>query len=495
MKKLSKAILIACAAVALLAVVAFFGVNLYIQSPGTQARIQEQLSDALRMPLRITNTSLTPWSDLKITGITIPNGTVNFLDASAFNARYRLSPLFGGKLIITEMSVDRPHIVWAQNAEGKWVVPKAAKKTASVAASPSPQTEPVKKEPKRTKQSGFQVVVDGFQIRNGTVELLDKDRHPVAIFTDVNMNYTTLTADRLEGTAEIGRIVWNEWLAFNTVRTPFRYAAGELELPQITAMLAGGAVHGSFRMRGEEPEAPFVATLEIEGVNAAKLSTDAGWSEGQALGTLSGNIEAHGSSKEVARLEGKGRLQIRDGRFRQLELLETIGLALQIRQLSDLRLKDGRAEFHLADEKAFVDALSLEALDLRITAEGLVRFDGKVQFASRLSVDDALHRQLPGIVADNFTAEPGERHALAFDVTGKNFKPKTNLLEKVIGKKIGGQFEDLVSTIFSSRKKEEPPKKEEKKKDRKKKKDEPKPVDETPPAPVPSPAPAEPQPQ
>ena len=107
-------------------------------------------------------------------------------------------------------------------------------------------------------------------------------------------------------------------------------------------------------------------------------------------------------------------------------------------------------------------------------------------------MDDSLHRQLPGIVADNFTAEPGERHALAFEITGKNFKPKTNLLDKVIGKKIGDQFEDLVSTIFTSRKKEEP-KKEEKKKDKKKKKDEPKPADEAQPAP--SPTPAEPEPQ
>ena len=495
MKKLSKAILIAFAAVLLLAVVAFFGVNLYIQSPGTQARIQEELGKALRMPLRITNTSLTPWSDLMITGITIPNGDSNFLDASAFNARYRLAPLFGGKLIITEMSVDRPHIVWAQNAEGKWEVPKPAKKAASVEAVPVPKAEPVKREEKAAKESGFQVVVDGFQIRNGTVELLDKDRHPVAIFTNVNMNYTTLTADRLEGTAEIGRIVWNDWLAFDTVRAPFRYAGGDLDLPEITALLAGGAVSGSFRMRGEEPEAPFVAALKIEGVNAAKLSTDAGWSEGQALGTLSGNVDAHGSTNEVARLEGTGRLHIRDGRFRQLELLETIGLALQIRQLSDLRLKDGRAEFHLADEKAFVDALSLEALDLRITAEGLVRFDGKLQFASRLSVDDSLHRQLPGIVADNFTAEPGERHALAFEVTGKRFKPKTNLLDRVIGKKIGGQFEDLVSSIFSSKKKEEPPKKEEKKKNKKKKPEEPKPADEAEPSAAPATTPAEPQPQ
>src|SRR6478735_3009535 len=66
--RLSKAILIVCVSLAAVALVAIVAVNLYLQSPGTQARIQEELRRGLRIPLRITSTSVTPWGGLRISG-------------------------------------------------------------------------------------------------------------------------------------------------------------------------------------------------------------------------------------------------------------------------------------------------------------------------------------------------------------------------------------------------------------------------------------------
>ena len=129
MKKLSKAILLALGALLVLVVFALFCVNLYIQSPRTPEQIQAQLSRTLRMPLKITNTSLSPWSGLRITGITIPNGGTNFLEAGSFSADYRVLPLLAGKLSISEMSIDHPKVVWKQDAEGKWKLPALEKKT------------------------------------------------------------------------------------------------------------------------------------------------------------------------------------------------------------------------------------------------------------------------------------------------------------------------------------------------------------------------------
>src|SRR4029453_1264898 len=96
-------------------------------SPGTQARIQAELSRALRLPLIITNTSVTPWSDFRINGITVPAEQGNFLEASSFSARYRLLPLLRKRLVIYEMRMENPKVVWTQNEEGKWVLPTLAK--------------------------------------------------------------------------------------------------------------------------------------------------------------------------------------------------------------------------------------------------------------------------------------------------------------------------------------------------------------------------------
>ena len=59
------------------------GVNLYVQSQGTQAKIQQELSRRLGTSLRIRNMSLTPWGGLELSGITIAQsssgGPGNFL--------------------------------------------------------------------------------------------------------------------------------------------------------------------------------------------------------------------------------------------------------------------------------------------------------------------------------------------------------------------------------------------------------------------------------
>src|SRR3954468_19040809 len=125
------------------ALLILIGVNLYVQSRGTQARIQQELSQRLGAPLRIQRISVTPWWGLKLTGITIPQTqpgvSPDFLTAKTFRLRIRFSSLFGGQLVIKEVSVINPKIVWAQTEDGKWKFPS---RPPPPLPSPPPATEP-----------------------------------------------------------------------------------------------------------------------------------------------------------------------------------------------------------------------------------------------------------------------------------------------------------------------------------------------------------------
>ncbi|HYR58265.1 MAG TPA: AsmA-like C-terminal region-containing protein [Chthoniobacteraceae bacterium] len=499
MKKLSKAILIALAAVLVLVLAVVFGVNLYIQSPGVQARIQEGISGALRVPLKITNTSVTPWGDLRITGITVPNGDANLLEAAAFRAHHRFLPIFAGRLVISDMSVDSPKIVWPQNADGKWELPppgQAAAKSAAAALESSPQAvsqpaaESKPREAKPKKSSGFQVVVEGFEIKHGNVELLDAAKQRVASFADVNMRYTTLTAERVEGTASIGRLEWAQTFTFENVRTPFSYTAAGLDLPQMSGTIGGGPFTASFNLKSDEPQSPFLLGMKFDEVDLAHVATAAGWAEGQASGTLGGTLDLHGNFPRFSKAEGAAHLTLRDGRFHEFSYFEMIGQALQIRQLSDLRLKDSSADATIADERIQFQNLTLDASDLQLTAKGTARFDGKLQLNARLIAQNALIKQLPSLVRDNFAAGENDTRYIDFNITGKAAKPKTDLLDKIVGTKLQAQFDDLVNGLFGTKRKKEDdkPKDETKKSEKKKKKkDEPdevkKPAAENPAAP------------
>ena len=119
--------MIALGALVGLGAVVLLGVNLYVQSQGAQGKIQQELSRSLGVPLKIRSMSVTPWGGLELSGITIPQtvsvGPKDFLEARTFRLRVRFLSLFSRRLVIKEVSLVGPRVVWPQDTEGKWRLP------------------------------------------------------------------------------------------------------------------------------------------------------------------------------------------------------------------------------------------------------------------------------------------------------------------------------------------------------------------------------------
>jgi hypothetical protein len=500
-KKVSKAILIGFAVLVVLVVALLVGLNLYIQSPGAQARIQEELSKALRLPLKITNTSVSPWSDLRITGISIPDGEANFLEATSFSARYRLLPLLQGKLVISEMQVQSPKVIWIQNAEGKWKLPSPEKAAAisreegpsSATPAPAPASKEVAKTAKEdkhpAKKKDFVVQVDRFDIKDGTFELLDKDRNPAATFQGVTMTYTKLSAEHVEGTAMIAKAVWADGYTLENISTPFSYMSADQELwfSDVSATLAGGSLRGNYRSRLEGDHTRFICKLSVDRINLEPLIVQGGGEVGQASGEMRGKFEMRGDTERMDKAEGQGTLELRNARFRQFTLLQDLGRIFEIREFADFYISEGQTEFRVSGEKITLDQVTLLAPSLEIGAKGTVRLDKnekkerKLALEARLSVDKSVISRLPIDISKSFATDERGRLAIDFKVSGTLDRPKTDLDEKLKNQTINSQYNSLFGNIFdpkkesdNARKREEERKKreeEERKKAEKKDKD------------------------
>src|SRR5437899_3649313 len=146
--------------------VSLLGANLYVQSQATQERIQQELSQRLKMPLQIQRISVTPWGGLKLSGITIlQSNDVNappFLQARHFQLRVRLRSIFWRPLVIKEVALIAPAVIWPQNESGEWRVPMTetpsesqvqAEEEEPTVSTPDnlPEGTPPQKESKQTK--------------------------------------------------------------------------------------------------------------------------------------------------------------------------------------------------------------------------------------------------------------------------------------------------------------------------------------------------------
>jgi hypothetical protein len=483
-QKFRRLVLIALGALIGLAAVVLLGVNLYVQSQGAQGKIQEELSRNLGVPLKIRSMSVTPWGGLELSGITIPQtvsvGPKNFLEARTFRLRVRFLSLFSRRLVIKEVSLIGPKVVWPQNKEGKWrlpgapgarannpptnqasVTPQAEGKIEVVQTSITPpvtnaptvpsapkvtlKPEPVGREPRLAVAPEVRRV----SVKEGNFTFLDQTGALVASFAGVDFRTNIRSAQALRGDAKVARVSLRNRFFLDQLRSPIRYEPDVLELSKISARVAQGEVDGYFAMQPETEDSPFTTSVNFHDVLADQLVESAGGTKGMVKGKLEGNFQASGKTSDPEALIGQGEIFLRDGRVQQYKLLVLLGQILQIEELQELHLEQADAKYHLSPGLVTIDELVLRSPNIRLTASGTVAFDGTLQLNSQLAINDRVRNQLFKAIRDNFHRidDPGYS-AIEFQVGGTVERPSTNLMEQVVGRDISS----MLNSFFGGKK-------------------------------------------
>jgi hypothetical protein len=490
-QKLLRLILLVLGALIALAAVLLVGVNLYVQSQGAQAKIQQELSRSLGVPLEIRSMSVTPWGGLELSGITIPQtssevGPEHFLEAKTFRLRVRFLSLFSQRLVIKEVSLINPRVVWPQDAQGKWRLPSAQKVRSHAVATkgvPAISQNPAGTEVVQTNTTSAATVtanlpsppqitgknqpagrgptltvapeVRRVSVKNGDFTFLDQAGRLIASFTGVNFRTNIRSASALHGETKIARISLRDRFFLDQLRSPLRYEPDVLELSGISARVADGEVNGDFAIQPEAEDSPFTTSVNFHDVLADQIVGNAGGPKGMVKGKLEGTFQASGKTGDPEALTGKGEIFLREGRVQQYRLLVLLGQVLQIEELQELHLEQAEAKYHVTPGLVTIDELTLRSPNIRLTASGTVAFDGTLRLNSQLAINERIRGQLFKAVRDNFYPidEPGYS-AIEFQVGGTIDRPGTNLVERLVGRDITS----MLNSFFGG-KKEHPKKK------------------------------------
>lgn len=493
MRKLVRYAAIAIAVLAGFAVIALTALNLYVQSQGTQARIQQELSQRLKTPVRLDAVSVTPWGGLSLVGIVIPGtgeGNVpDFLTARSFHLHVSLLSLFSGKLIITKIALLNPVVIWPQDERGKWRLPGTTEKESShpereveppPAAIASATIEPANSSPSGTVVESSPTPIASvaerasapaaaapakgdlvpdvrrINIDEGSFRFLDRAGKIVAGFEDVNFKAGVHKPLALRGNARIARMSVRDRIYFEHVQSTLRYDPDLLELSKISGQAGGGEVTGSFSLNPESSQSPFKVSFKFRDVEADQIVSDAGGPHGMIQGKLEGQFDGTGATSDPAALNGSGEIQLHDGQVQQYSLLVALGQILQIEELQQLHLEQAEAKYHVTPGLVTIDELVLRSPNIKLSATGTITFEGKLKLDSQLAINDKIRGQLFKPIRENFhpIAEAGYS-AVEFQVGGTVDRPKTNLVEAVVGR----DLKDIVSGFFGGGKKADKEKK------------------------------------
>jgi type II secretion system protein N len=484
--------------IGLLVVILLIGINLFVQSQGTHKRIQQELSQRLGTPLHLRQISLTPWSGLKLKGITIPQepGTVggNFLQAESFQLRVQFWSLFSDRLVVRQVSLNRPEVVWPQNASGKWRLPElphekpepalataaipspppvtatTSTPPANTTASPPPASS-LATAPRETASPNERILaetpppisapeVQRVTLKDGDFIFLDSHGREIAKFLGLDFRSSFRTVTEVKGNARVEKVSLRNRFFLEDLESPLRYDPASLAFSNISARAAEGRISGQFEMRLQEVDSPFTAVVRFHDLQAEKLLTNAGGPAGMIQGRLEGSLEASGKTADSNALAGHGEIVLHDGKLQQYSLLIALGQILKIDELTQLQLQQAEVKYRISPGLVTIDQLILRSPNIRLTATGTINFKGKLHLDSQLALNDKVRRQLFSPVRENFLPladEPGYA-ALDFKISGTVDRPKTDLMNKLVG----GDLQDLggvISSLFGhakKKKKEEP---------------------------------------
>lgn len=443
-------------------VIFLLGVNLYVQSKSTQATIQQELSQRVGLPLHIQRISVTPWSGLKLSGITVADGTPagkSFLNAKNFRLRVKLFSLFRRPLIVKEVALIRPVVVWPQDENGKWHLPSrppllnepqsaSANDRSPESAAPPTSSPPHSPEneiaPPALRFVGTQPEIRRVKLVDGSFHFLDHAGNNVALFDEVQFHSAVRNGIALNGDVSVGQASLRDRVFLSELHSPVRYDGAKVELPKLRVVLAKGELDGSFSIAPEEADAPFETHTHFSKIDADELVTRAGGPAGMVHGVLEGTLDASGKIPDA--ITGTGTLVLRDGHVQQVGALAVIGQLLQIPELSQLDLARAETHYHLEAGRILIDDLLLQSSNLRVNCAGTITLAGNLKLEATLTINEKIRGQLFRGVRENFieTTEPGF-YSLPFHITGTMSKPKTDLMQRVIGP----ELRDLGSMLDS----------------------------------------------
>jgi len=478
MKRLGRLLFWLLGGILLLSCVLLLGLNLYVQSQGTHRRIQQELSQRLGTPLRLRQISITPWNGLTLKGITIPQepGKIggNFLEAQSFQLRVAIWSLFSERLVIRQVSLIGPQVVWAQNSSGKWRLPelssaerRAAPEPASP-ASPVPEVSPVVTAPPspvavtppneltvaETSTPAFTPEVRRVSLKDGNFTFLDSAGHVIAKFLGLDFRSSFRAATELKGNTQVDKISLRDRFFIEDLESPLRYEPAELAFSNISAHAAGGNISGRFAMQLLAKDSPFTATVRFRDLQTEKLLTNAGGPAGMLEGRVEGFLDAAGKTADPNALTGHGEIVLHDGKLQQYSLLVALGQILQIDELMQLQLQQAEVKYRIRPGVVLIDQLILRSPNILLTASGTVTFRGKLRLDSQLALNDKVRRQLFAPIRENFqpVAEPVGYAAVNFKISGTVDRPKTDLMDKLVGRDLrdlGG----VINSLFGHPKK------------------------------------------
>ena len=463
MHPIAKPILIGVGGLLILWAAAVLFVNIYLQSGAVQTRLRDTISREVGAPAQIRQTYYTPWSGMTISGLTIP-GPSGFkfpiLEVQKIHLRLDLFALAQGRLVVKNLSFLSPTLAIRQTEpqnkpQAEPPEPVPANESPVLTALPSDhlpgdasglvQTQ-LPSSPLKPRQQMPPAQIQSFHVQNGRAAFFNTNGKKILQIEGVFVSAGHHVKKQFKGSYRIARAALWDSINSRDFSGKFEWDSGHLSLPDIQATLADGPLTGQLEWL---PDNTFGFTGQVANASIQKLIADSGVNANGAQGLLNAKIALEGMAGKPESFHGTAEVNLLEARMEPIELIRQLGELLRVDELRMLALKNAEAIFSIRDSRVTVEELQLTSENLMIDATGTAGFNGDLDMNARLHVNDKLRKETRGLLGKNFQPSETEGYThMPFSITGSLDRPKSDLLDKMVGLRIGQDVGGLLKNLL-----------------------------------------------
>jgi hypothetical protein len=164
---------------------------------------------------------------------------------------------------------------------------------------------------------------------------------------------------------------------------------------------------------------------------------------------VNASIQLAGDPGRTESIAGEAVVDMVGARFTPVDFIVQLGQLLGVEELQVLNLNEATSRFLIREGRVDVETIHLQSENLILAGTGTALFDGSIDIDGRLMVNRKLQRQLRALLGKNFKdADDPEYKQVAFEVTNTLADPRTDLLDKLIGVRVGDDVGGVLRNLF-----------------------------------------------
>ena len=466
MRPIAKPILTAAVILISTALAACLVLNVFLALPATREQVQRQITQAVEMPVTIGPMIGLPWpfgairvSDIKAG---TPGGITGFT-ASSVTLHPNFTELLRGRITASGVDLREPSLRLSNQSDME-PIPSDIRATLP---SSSPQTAP--SPPPRSESLGdtaaqrpFSAAVArpvplrSIRITGGNFSYFDGRENLILTLKGITLHASA--NDSWNGSLAASSAVIGSSLIVRNLRATLSAPANlsTLDLSPVTASLGGGVISGTATLSLLCRISKYSLTLRLAEARLEKLLADASIGTSSADGIISGELRLAGIAGKGSTMNGVGSLLCKEVTVEPAPFLRQIGQFLNLEELNPLRLAQGKCLFLIDQGRFVVDDLFLRSENLILAAKGPCDSTGELNLETRLLFNEKLTAKLQGLLGNKLSPAPEQGYTqILFHVSGPALNPRTDLLERLSGIRIGGSLGGLcglIQGLFGSQK-------------------------------------------